>query len=169
MFNALNDYFENIVKPTVDEYLSWTGRCDIRRAKLAAIVLEHMIDYYDLEYSNKEITKDDRIRKREIREKIEQQCPSYSIVRSVADATKHRLIERENEKNIKGVEQVKYSPGFFEAPFGEGCFAEAIEVCLEKDNGDRVSVEKPIRELLKFWGKNYKSPLLSNVVQDSVT
>ncbi len=162
MCKALYDYFENIVKPTVDEYLSGTGRCDIRRAKLAAIVLEHMIDYYDLEYSDKEITKSDKKRKEEIRIKIGQRCPSYSIVRSVADATKHRLLTRKDE-NIKDIEQVKCPHGLFEKPFGEGCFVQSIEVYLEKDNGDKVSVEEHIRELLKFLEENYKSISLSNV------
>lgn len=46
MPETLRDYFGNTVKPTVDEYLSGNGRFNIRRARLAAIVVEHVIDYY---------------------------------------------------------------------------------------------------------------------------
>ena len=167
MFNALQDYFENIVKPTVDEYLSGTGRFSIRRAKLAAIVLEHMIDYYDMEYSDSHATSSDRDRKNKIRRKIEEQCPSYSIVRSVADATKHKSLSR-TDKNIKDVKQITCPPGLFQAPFSQGYFAEAIEVCIVSDSGKMASIEKPITELLKFWEENYKNPSFFKVDSTSI-
>ena len=162
MSEVLDDYFENFVRPTVDEYLSETGRYNIRRAKLAAIVLEHMIDYYYLEFSNLKPTskKEEKETKNRIRKKIEQQCPSYSVVRSVADVTKHRLLSRK-DKNIKDVSQVTCPPGLFQAPFGQSYFAEAIQVCILSDTGEKVSVEKPIKELLNFWEENYKNPSLS--------
>ena len=166
MFNALYDYFENIVRPTVNEYLSETGRYNIRRAKLAAIVLEHMIDYYYLEHS---------VQKYEVRENIKTQCPSYSIVKSVANATKHRLLVtsdkngnlKRTDKNIENVEQVKCPSGLFEKPFGYGCFAEQIEVYMVDNNGNKISIEKHIRELLDFWEKNYKNRSFSNSVKGS--
>lgn len=164
MSNSLDDYFENIVKPTVDEYLSEEGRFNIRRAKLAALVLEHMVDYYYVEFFDEETTSKNKEKesKKEIRRKIEEQCPSYSIARAVADATKHRKLTR-TDKNIKDVKQVTCPPGLFQAPFPQGYFAESSGIYILNDSGEMVSVEKPLRELLKFWEENYKNPSFSNV------
>lgn len=38
------EFFKETVEPTVDEYLAQPQ--DIRRGRLAAIVLEHMVDYW---------------------------------------------------------------------------------------------------------------------------
>lgn len=43
---AARDYFEVTVKPTVQEFLSNTH--DVRRGRLAAIVLYHIWDYLKL-------------------------------------------------------------------------------------------------------------------------
>ena len=128
MPETLRDYFENTVKPTVDEYLSGNGRFNIRRARLAAIVVEHIIDYYSLAY------KKDRA---EVRKDITCLSPLYSVVRDAANATKNG--------------QIKCPPGFFQAPFGEGCWAEAIEVYVETDDGRKISLENTIKEVMRVW------------------
>jgi hypothetical protein len=47
------DFFTSIVRPTVDEFLCDTT--DIRRGRLAAIVLYHMKDYWQLEHTTTEL------------------------------------------------------------------------------------------------------------------
>ena len=141
MPEILRDYFENTVKPAVDEYLSGNGRFNIRKARLAAIVVEHIIDYYSLAY------KKDRA---EVRKDITDLLPLYSVTRDAADATKHGSLKRRNT-DIKENGQIKCPPGFFQAPFGEGCWAEAIEVYAETDDGRKISLENAIKEVMRVW------------------
>ena len=147
MPEILRDYFENTVIPTVNEYLLGNGRFNIRRARLAAIVVEHIIDYYSVAYKKT---------KEEVRKDITDLSPFYPIVRSAADATKHRSLKRKNT-DIKESEQIKCPPGFFQAPFGEGYWAEAIEVYVETDNGKKISLENAIKEVMQVWDMKISS------------
>lgn len=141
MPEILRDYFENTVKPTVDEYFLNKGHFDIRKARLAAIVVEHLVDYYSLAYKKT---------KEEVRNELSSSTLSYSIVRSAADATKHRSLKRKNIE-IKESEQIKCPKGLFEAPFEEGDFAEAIEIYVETDDGRKISLENAIKEVMRVW------------------
>lgn len=141
MPEILRDYFEHTVKPTVNEYLAQHGCADIRKSRLAAIVIEHIIDYYALAYQKT---------KEAVRSEISTACPSYPIVRSAADATKHRSLHRKGAE-IKESKQVICPPRLFDAPFEEGCFMEAIEIYVLKDSGEKISLEKSIKEVMSAW------------------
>ena len=53
--------------------------------------------------------------------------------------------------DIKENGQIKCPPGFFQTPFGEGCWAEAIEVYVETDDGRKISLENAIKEVMRVW------------------
>lgn len=140
MPEILRDYFENTVKPAVDEYLSGNGRFNIRKARLAAIVVEHIIDYYSLAY------KKDRA---EVRKDITDLSPLYSVTRDAADATKHGSLKRRNS-DIKENGQIKCPPGFFQAPFGEGCWLRRLRF-MQKPVMEEKSLWKALKEVMRVW------------------
>ncbi len=116
-FETLYEYFEHIVKPTVDEYLKGDLN-DIRRAFLSCIVIEHIEDYIRESYDK--VNPDVKYNKR-------RQYPEISLIKDVGDATKHFILTRNEEKrNIHNVHDIAYrsheGASFFDAPFGEATF-----------------------------------------------
>lgn len=136
MTSEAADFFAGTVKPTVSEFLA--NPQDIRRGRLAAIVLNHMADYLALHgYVGHERNEMDRLVK-EIRQRLTVRCPEFSLIRDIADATKHAKLsapKKGSPRDLSSSQQITRSPGIFDAPFGEGVFAEAVIVFATLNDG----------------------------------
>lgn len=77
-------------------------------------------------------------------------CPDFAVIRDVADASKHHKLTRPT-KQLTSSEQITRPPGLFEAPFGEGVFAEAANVIFKLDNGTERLLEDAVRSVLSMW------------------
>jgi hypothetical protein len=139
------NFFHSTVKPTVEEFLKQEN--DIRRGRLAAIVLYHMADYWYAENKSSYTDLSD-LHKNLIRE-----CPDFLLIRDIADASKHAELgtQKKIPRQLSSSEQVTSLPGLFEAPFGEGYFAEAITVFARMDNGEEKPITLAIDTVTKMW------------------
>nr|GAT44060.1 predicted protein [Mycena chlorophos] len=73
-------------------------------------------------------------------------------ITDVSDALKHgRLAEISRHRDVANVEQLKMSKSFFNAPFGEGVFAEAVDFFLELDEGVVFSARRDLKKAKEFW------------------
>lgn len=106
---------------------------NIRRGRLAAIVLSHMADYLAAE-RNVPITA--------VREDLTKQCPEFSLIRDIADATKHAKLSR--KASLSSSQQITRTTSIFEASFGEGMFGEAVVVFATLDDGTVIELEPTI-------------------------
>ncbi|WP_312158453.1 hypothetical protein [Pantoea piersonii] len=144
------DYFEKTVKPTVDEFL--LTPTDIRRGRIAAIVLYHMWDYADQNGIGKPSNG-----------LIDLEKMYYEVVRATANASKHFQL-RKDEKFphiAKKADQViaEENEGLFCAPFGDGVVAESNEVYLLLDSPqthygetyEYVNLATAIKFVMAFW------------------
>ncbi|MGH7055924.1 MAG: hypothetical protein ACREFA_19160, partial [Stellaceae bacterium] len=130
MTTSALDFFISTVKPTVSEFLN--DPYDIRLGRLAAIVLNHMADYWCWYlYNNDEKLADTR-------NGLTIRCPDFAVIRDIADASKHHKLKR-GTKQLTSSEQITRPPGLFQAPFGIGVFAEASKVIFRLDNGTEVT------------------------------
>ncbi|RQS22450.1 MULTISPECIES: hypothetical protein [unclassified Burkholderia] len=146
--STARDFFLSTVKPTVDEFLGDT--LDVRRGRLAAIVLHHMADHAAIDgYSGKEMQK----RVRALHKDLIDVCPDFALICDIADASKHaRLHVREDKpRQVSTAEQITMLPGLFHAPFGEGVFREASCVIVRLESGMIRPLETPVRLVLRMW------------------
>ena len=142
------EFFDSTVKPTVEEFLSCER--DIRRGRLAAIVLYHVSAYWQLE--NK--TRYERLPI--LHEFLIGECPDFLLIRDVADVTKHGELTRPDHpripRSVTFADQVKpAAPGLFHAPFGEGVFAEASKVTAILNDGKVFILVSAVRSVLSMW------------------
>jgi hypothetical protein len=123
------DFFTSTVQPTVDEFLNDTK--DIRRGRLAAIVLYHMADHWWRENKTRYQTLDS------LRIALIAKCPDFQVIRDVGDASKHAelIVPTKIPRTLSSSEQVTRPKGLFQAPFGIGVFYEASDVVFVLDNG----------------------------------
>lgn len=149
MTSEAAEFFAWTVKPTVAEFL--VNPRDIRRGRLAAIVLNHMADYLALDgYQGHERSEMDS-RVKAVREKLIAGCPDYSLIRDIADATKHAKLsvpKKGTPRDISSSQQITKSPGIFQAPFGEGVFAEAVIVFATLNDGTVKPLEPAIHSVM---------------------
>jgi hypothetical protein len=148
--SAAVDFFILTVKPTVDEFFADTY--DIRRGRLAAIVLNHMADYWCWHLYND----GRRVHLEKVRSDLISECPEFSMIRDIADASKHHKLGRGAQ--LTSSEQITRPAGLFQAPFGDflspgegGVFGEASNVILKLNNGGVQLLESVIRSVLATW------------------
>jgi len=144
------DFFRSTVKPTVDEFFA--NPLDVRRGRLAAIVLYHMADYWDFEVNHGENVKDNDSLKR-LYIQFSQQCPDFLVIRDVADASKHRRLRQQMDvpRKLTSAAQVKRITGTFNAPFNTACFNKASVVEYELDDGTKRPLLGAVRSVLWMW------------------
>ncbi|WP_225210106.1 hypothetical protein [Xanthomonas bonasiae] len=139
------------VEPTVAEFEK--EPYDIRRGRLAAIVLYHMADHFALDgfASHERKLMDQEILN--VRERVHATCPDFTIIRDVADASKHAKLapSRRAARQLSSAEQLSATPGLFQAPFGYGVFAEAAEVIVTLDDGTTRPLLPAVRTVLTTW------------------
>lgn len=124
---------------------------DIRRGRLAAIVLNHMADYLALDgYIGHERSEMDSLVKA-VRERLTSICPDFSLIRDIADATKHAKLSAPKKgppRDLSSSQQITGSPGMFEAPFGEGEFGEAAIVFATLNDGTVKPLQPAIHSVM---------------------
>jgi hypothetical protein len=133
-------FFQSVVEPTVREYLNDLG--NVRRGRLAAIVLNHMADYWVVDEGTMSAQK--------LRTLLTKECPLFSVIRDITDATKHAQVSREN-RVLSDEGQLSRPPGLFQAPFGTGLFAEASVATVTLDDGQQLPLEDAVRAVLSIW------------------
>ena len=144
---ALHDYFFNTVKPTIAEFLA--HKTDLRKARVASIVLYHMYDY--AKENSVAITAYSNINGR--------LALMVEAVRAAANASKHgKLTNPRVPKHIASTSDQVYAsnnPGLFQAPFGVAVFAEAnyVHLLLDKeiDGMKTISMVEAIGSVQAFW------------------
>lgn len=146
MISRSESFFQSVVEPTVREYLQNVG--DVRRGRLAAIVLNQMADYWAVD--------DTTSTRRELRLRLQHDCPQFSIIRDLADATKHVQVSREG-RVLSEQGQLSRPPGLFQAPFGVGVFAEASVATVTLDDGRRFPLEDVVRAVVLLWEEKLRT------------
>lgn len=144
-------FLAHTVEPTVAEFEK--APYDIRRGRLAAIVLYHMADHFALDGFT---SRDRNVMDQEVeaaRATIRANAPDFVLIRDVADASKHAMLalSKKAPRQISSSEQVSATPGLFEAPFGYGVFAEAAEVFVTLDDGTTLPLLPAVRVVLAAW------------------
>ncbi|MDX8129418.1 hypothetical protein QLH52_19110 [Methylomonas sp. OY6] len=131
------DYFNLMVVPTVQEFKN--SSYDLRLGLLSTLVLNHIVDHLAQEnqLATDRNTMDARVKSK--REEILKECQDFQFIWDVADATKHAKL-RVSDREVSSSSQLSGSSGLFQAPFGEGVFAEAAVVFAILENG----TEKPL-------------------------
>lgn len=149
MTSEAAEFFAWIVKPTVSEFLA--NPQDIRRGRLAAIVLNHMADYLALDgYRGHERSEMDSLLKA-VRERLTGICPDFSLIRDIADATKHAKLsvpKKGPPRDLSSSQQITRSPGMFEAPFSEGVFGETVMVFATLNDGTVKPLQPAINSVM---------------------
>jgi len=147
-YDAAHDFFENTVKPTIQEFLADTT--NLRKGRLAAIILYHTWDYLKdtgLTNPTEELTSPNH--------KL-----MYETIRASANASKHYRVTRHNPiASFANQVLAEQNDGLFDAPFGEGSFAEANEVHLILDETERckyggvegVSLVTAVKFMQNYW------------------
>lgn len=127
-----------MVEPTVREFRN--AQHELRRGLLAALVLNHMVDH--LAQENELAADRNEMNKRVSakRDEIFGECHEFQFIRDVADSIKHAKLTAQNPREVSSSSQLTGSAGLFQAPFGEGVFAEAVEIYAVVENG----LEKPL-------------------------
>jgi hypothetical protein len=149
---SATDFFVSTVKPTAQEFLD--DFRNVRRGRLAAIVLHHMADHAALEAytgSDRRVMQDlvDALRK-----ELVAACPDFAVIHDIADASKHaRLSIPKNAppRQISTAEQLTRPPGGFGAPFGTAVFNEGSWVLVAFDNGKTRPLAGIVRQVLMMW------------------
>ena len=144
-------FLSHTVEPTVLEFVNVPY--DIRRGRLAAIVLYHMADHFALDgFASRER----KLMDREIeaaRESVRSKSPEFALIRDVADASKHAklALSRNAPRQLSTSEQVSATPGLFQAPFGVGVFAEASQVLVTLDDGTVLPLLPAVCAVMAAW------------------
>ena len=123
---------------------------DMRRGRLAAIVLHQMTDYWFLEYGSAIDGSFERGKISVLRDQLSALCADFGLIGGVADATKHASL-RNGSRQITHADQVTRNPGIFGAPFGTAMFGEAAIVMISLNDGTERPLMGPVREVLSMW------------------
>lgn len=159
------DYYLNTVQPTVQEFLE--NKQDLRKGRIAAIVLDHMRDYWAIyldQHEKRSITETI------LKDEIYELCPDAALIRDVCNATKHGLLRISTNdkiipKSIYSTHQIKseQNEGLFVGGFGS-MFGEANYVFIEFEDTDRNSehtgfrfLHEAISAVSSFWDNKLNS------------
>lgn len=160
--SALEDYYNNTVKPTVEEFN--LDKSNLRRARLAAIVVYHICDYAkELRFPPYMEAMKDAKKKNTLGMMLGGRIGfMHELIRLSANAAKHYQLTN-TTGYIQNVDQIKNdnAPGLFHAPFGEGVFAEANYVSIEIQappsieikelRKNTISISIALEEVMKWW------------------
>jgi hypothetical protein len=141
-------FYLGMVKPTVQEF--WDSPRDIRRGRIAAIMLHQTTDYWWLEFgSSLDGTPSDH-KLGTLRSALIDRCPEYSLIWDVADAVKHAKLEKSN-RSVRHSNDVTQNPGIFGAPFGTSLFGDATVVEIRCQNGTVRPLVDAVRAVSDMW------------------
>ncbi len=157
MLTRSADFFHSTVRSTVDEFLneSWEIPNDgegVRRARLAAIVLYHMADYWYLEHC----TGNDCLSK--LHEELIRDCSAFKTIRDIADASKHAELNRPGriKRELSSFQQVAIPPVVLPDNFSVPDYMEATRVIATMDDGTDKDVRSEVWDVLEMWERKLK-------------
>lgn len=154
MPSTAKTFFSLMVEPTVAEFIQFPF--DIRRGLLAAMVLNHMVDHIALEGCTSTDRLHMNILLKTTRDSMLKNCPEFQFVQDVADATKHSKLFVSKKvgsapRGVSSSSQISSTPGLFQAPFGEGVFAEAVVVFANMKDGSSKPLLPAVQTVLAAW------------------
>ena len=147
------EFFKETVEPTVDEYLVQPE--NVRRGRLAAIALNHVVDYWH-EDTHESLTA--------IRATLRADTPipghpghsSSDVLRDVADASKHAKLNRADSR-LTNADQVKEQliGAMGTAPMGMVPMGmlKAVDTRVTLNNGQSFMLSYAIRNVAEVWHK----------------
>lgn len=147
-------FLDDVVRPTVDEFLHDDRNIrDLRRAKLACIVVASLVDYIFVE--RQELR--EGCRKVEyLRPKLADRCLGYKRVWDICDATKHMRLKR-GSREINDISQIQSSAPLLATEAGRVLAAEdgtslTAEPCVVVvlPNGDEERVDHHVKKALEY-------------------
>jgi hypothetical protein len=152
---AACDYLEVTVKPTIQEFLSDTS--DVRKGRLAAIVLYHVWDYLELS--------GDKTRPEKTLTAKNEKLMAETI-RAAANASKHFQLTKFNPIASSAAQvMAERNEGLFCAPFGEAVFAESNDVHLILDEDKKteygcvaVRLATAVKFMQDYWEQRLGDP-----------
>ena len=147
------EFFKEVVQPTVDEYLRQPQ--DIRRGRLAAIVLEHMVDYWHVDTGQSKSAIHAALRADTPILNYPGYC-SADIIRDLADASKHAKLDRKNpQPHLTEAGQVKkhFIGAMGTAPMGTVPMGmlKPVDVRVTLNDGKSFVLSYVIRQTTKAW------------------
>jgi hypothetical protein len=146
------EFFVSTVKPTAEEYLN--DRLNLRRGRLAAIVLYHMADHAALDgYAGNDRKAMDQLVE-QLRAELIDACPDFALIRDVADASKHAILSvaKKAPRQVSTSKQVQRIAGaymgaaYMTAPYNTGS-----AVIVTFDSGHARPLSGIVRQVLMMW------------------
>jgi hypothetical protein len=142
-------FFLGTVRPTVEEFFADVN--NVRRGRLAAIVLFHMADYWNFEVTS--LPTDETLQ--QILRDLIIDCPEFGLIKDVANSSKHDRLTRGNRR-ISGSDQIARKPGIFEAPFNVAMFGEASIVLVTHNDGTQQPLAGIVRSVVEMWERKLR-------------
>lgn len=154
MLSTAKEFLQLVVEPTVREFMD--APHEIRRGLLAALVLNHLTDHVAMENCLSTDRKVMDIDLNNVKNKMRATCDDFQFIQDVADATKHAKLSVSKKidvpvRDVRSFEQLSSTPGFFDAPFGEGAFAEDVVVFATLADGSTKPLLPAINSVLNTW------------------
>ena len=154
MLSTAKEFLELVVEPTVREFVE--APHDMRRGLLAALVLNHLTDHVAMENCHSTDRKIMDVDLNKVRNKMREANQEFQFIQDVADATKHAKLSVSKKadapaRNVQSVEQLSSTLGLFDAPFGEGVFAEGVVVFATLPDGSTKPLLPAIKSVLTTW------------------
>lgn len=139
---SANEYFDNVVSPDFRDYVNDLG--SLRKAFQCAGSLFHMHDWVYREFfAEIPDCKDEKA----FSKKLAEQCSSFAIVRDIANASKHMILNSEKMRKVRSVSAL--SIGWVEGGF-IGPFDGSLRVLVQTDSGYEVFGELA-HDVLSMW------------------
>ena len=153
------DYYLNTVQPTVQDFVN--NKHDLRKGRLASIVLDHMRDYWVIYL---DVNKERNIVGKIFQEQIYDLCPDAELIRDVCNVTKHGILKV--PKHIQSTEQIKaeQNEGLFVGGF-DSMFGESNDVFIQFEQENELDgknsafkfLHEAISEVNNFWNSKLNS------------
>lgn len=146
------NYFELVVEPAHNDFEAQPWRFHL--AVLALVATHHMVDYWFAErYQGGPSRSEMADALNSMRSDLVSEHPDLEVLADAADAAKHGRLGaiKKRSRHIDGADQLQLTKSIFQAPFGQGVFAEATDIYFYLDDDRRVAVRQLLRRSLEFW------------------
>lgn len=146
-----HDFFRETVEPTVEEFLA--DRRNIRRGRLASIVLSHMVDYWYVDHNHE--SKTEIRRKLKSKTCINDDYSFFQAVWDVSDASKHAILTEQGQHVLKDARDVKQNRvgAMGTVPMGMDPMGALIpnDVIVVIDDGKQYSLSCAVSRVMDVW------------------
>ncbi|MET4727668.1 hypothetical protein ABIE09_001472 [Lysobacter enzymogenes] len=153
------NYFELVVEPAYQDFEAQPWRFHL--AVLALVATHHMVDYWFAEqYQGTSSRNEMADALNSVRSRLVSEYPDLEVLADAADATKHGRLGsiRKRSRHIDRADQLQAAKSLFHAPFGQGVFAEAMDLYFYHGDGSKVAVRQLLRGVLEFWRTKLHGP-----------